>query len=784
MIKAELCKELSENFLGYAEAVNSDRAIPDAKSGLKPVARRILWIMYDTGFTSNKPHKKCAKTVGEVMGRVHPHGDSSIYEAMVRLSQPWVLRYPLVDFHGNWGSMAGDGPAAARYTESRLSKIAEEGMLEGIKKKVVDFQPNYSEDEEEPITLPSLMPNLLVNPNKGIGVSLACSWLPHNLTEVCDAILATLKGEDVSVLPGPDFPTGGTIVNKDELAQAYKTGRGRAIVRGKYKLEERGKKKLIVFYEIPYDVKTEKLLDQINEYCTKEKLEEVNEIRDESGKKGLRIVIEVNSDVNEVKLLNKLFKGTDLQKSCSFNQVALVDKKPVLLNLKEAIQVYINHQIDIIKRAAKTDLDKAKARMHIIEGLLIALEDIDNVIALIKGSESAAAAKENLIKKYSLTEVQAKAILDMKLAKLAKLEKIELEQEKKSLLDLITELEELLQVREKQVLILENQLQKFKEKFGDARRTEITQIATEKEEKEIEQIIPKDVVVIVSKNNTVKKIAKSNFKTQKRNGVGVKTNEDIILSTIKTNTIDHILFFSNKGKMYKTLVDDIPDGTNVSKGTSIATLIPTLENGEVIVAAVSLDRGNDSDNIVFLTKNGLIKKTAIKEYKDFKRKTGVIATKIKDGDAIADIAIASTEDVIITTHKGMAIRINLTDIPYGSRISIGVKGIKLNEGDSALALNIINSNTKYLGVVYSDGIGKKVDISEFPVQKRDGKGILVAKDKSIAGTLSLSKGDLILLSSSSQKGICIAEEEIPLLSRQSSGNILMKNANIMSIARV
>jgi len=702
---------------------------------------------------------------------------------MVRLAQPWVLRYPLIDFHGNWGSIAGDGPAADRYTEARLSKIAEDGMLDGLKKKIVDFQLNYSEDEEEPVTLPSLMPNLLVNPNKGIGVSLACSWLPHNLTEVCDAILATLKGEENITLPGPDFPTGGIIINKDELAQAYKTGKGRAIVRGKYRLEERGRKKLIVFYEIPYEVRTEKLLDQINEYCAKEKLEEVNEIRDESGKKGLRIVIEVDKDVNEVKLLNKLFKGTDLQKSCSFNQVALVNKKPVLLNLKDAIKVYIDHQIDIIKRAATADLEKARMRNHILDGLLIALEDIDNVITLIKGSESAAAAKDSLMKKYNLSEVQAKAILDMKLAKLAKLEKIELEQEKKDLLDLIAELEELLQIKEKQHLVLESQLTKFKNKFGDARKTEITQIAITKEEKEVEQIVPKDVVVVVSKNNTVKKIPKTSFKIQKRNGMGIKTNEDIVLSTISTNTIDHILFFSNKGKMYKTLVDDIPDGTNASKGASVATLVPTLENGEIIVAAVSLDRGNESDNIVFLTKNGLVKKTALKEYKDFKRKTGIIATKIKDGDAIADICIASDQDFFIVTKNGMTIRISLKDIPYSSRISQGIKGIALNENDEAVSLNIITNSVKYLGVVYEDGLGKKVDINEFPVQKRGGKGLLVAKDKFVVGAITLSEDDLVLICST-QKGICISANEIPVLSRQSVGNALIKNGNVISIARV
>ena len=783
MNRADLCNELSNNFLGYAEAVNSDRAIPDAKSGLKPVAKRIMWIMYDTGFTSSKPHKKCAKTVGEVMGRVHPHGDSSIYEAMVRLAQPWVLRYPLVDFHGNWGSIAGDGPAASRYTESRLSKIAEDGMLDGIKKKVVDFQPNYSEDEEEPVTLPSLMPNLLVNPNKGIGVSLACSWLPHNLTEVCDAILATLKGEENVTLPGPDFPTGGVIINKDELAQAYKTGKGRAIVRGKYKLEERGRKKLIVFYEIPYDVRTEKLLDQINEYCTKEKIEEINEIRDESGKKGLRIVLEVDKEVNEVKLLNKLFKGTDLQKSCSFNQVALVDKKPVLLNLKEAIQVYINHQIDIIIRATTADLEKAKAKLHILEGLLKALEDIDNVIALIKGSENAVAAKTKLMIAYSLSEVQAKAILDMKLSKLAKLEKIELENEMSELINTIAELEEILQVKDKQYSILENKLIQFKNAYGDERRTEITQVAAIKEEKEVELIQPKDVVVVVSKNNTVKKIEKSSFRVQKRSGAGVKTNEDIVLTTIPTNTTDYILFFSNKGKMYKVLVDDIADGTNASKGGSIMNVIPSLDNGEIIVAAVSLERGNDTDSLVFLTKNGLIKKTALKEYKDFKRKTGIIATKIKEGDAIVDIVVASDNNMIITSKLGMAIRIDLKEIPFASRTSIGIKGIKLNEGDTAISLNVVEKDTKYIGVVYENGIGKKIDVTEFPCQKRDGKGLVIAKDNIVAGTVSLKDDDLVLISST-QKSICIKEEEIPTLGRPAAGNILIKNGNIKTIARV
>ena len=781
MNKVDLCKELNDNFLRYAEATNSDRAIPDATSGLKPVARRILWMMHDNGFTSSKPHKKCAKTVGEVMGRVHPHGDSSIYEAMVRLSRSWTLRYPLIDFHGNNGNIAGDGAAAPRYTESRLSKIAEDGMLDGLKKKVVDFQPNYSEDEEEPITLPSLMPNLLVNPNRGIGVSLACNWLPHNLTEVCDAILRTLKGEIVDTLPGPDFPTGGIVINKDELASAYKTGKGRAIVRGRYKIEERGRHKLIVFYEIPYDVTTEKLLEQINEYCEKEQIEDINEIRDESGKKGLRIVIEIDKDINEEKIVNKLFKGTDLQKSCSFNQVALIKKIPTLLNLKDCINVYINHQIDIIQREYKFDLEKAKARLHIVEGLLIALEDIDNVIALIKKSKSAAAAKDSLMAKYNLSEIQAKAILDMKLAKLAKLEKIELENEKKELMSLIEKIEFILSSEEEQKNILYDKLNTFKLKYGDARRTDLTQITITKEEKEIETVVPEDVVVVTTENGYIKKVPKASFRTQNRGGKGVKTQADVTKDIIRTNTIDNLLVFSNLGKMYKILVDDIPTGNNTAKGVTINSLIPTMANGEKPVFISSMNRDNDKKYIIFITKNGVVKKSLITEY-DTKKKTGVIAIKLRENDVIADIAFAENEDMIIISKQGMVIRFNSSEVPATTRATMGVKGIALKEGDQVARAVMITNDDKYLGVVYKDGCGKKVDISEFPLQHRGGKGITVAKNE-IADATILNDSDSVLITSVTSS-ICISGQEIPVLSRVAAGNILIKNGNVISMSRI
>lgn len=701
---------------------------------------------------------------------------------MVRLSRPWVLRYPLIDFHGNNGNIAGDGAAAPRYTESRLSKIAEDGMLAGIKKKIVDFQPNYSEDEEEPVTLPSLMPNLLVNPNRGIGVSLACQWQPHNLTEVCDAILETLKGNVVETLPGPDFPTGGVIINKDELATAYKTGKGRAIVRGRYKIEERGRHKLIVFYEIPYDVTTEKLLEQINEYCEKEQIEDINEIRDESGKKGLRIVIEVDKDINEEKIVNKLFKGTDLQKSCSFNQVALVNKVPTLLNLKECINIYINHQIDIIQREYKFDLEKAKIRLHIVEGLLIALEDIDNVIALIKKSESAAAAKESLKVKYSLSEEQAKAILDMKLSKLAKLEKIELETERKELVDLIAEIESILSSEERQKSILYDRLNAFKIKYGDARRTELSQVTITKEEKEIETVIPEDVVVVTTENGYIKKVPKTSFRTQNRGGKGIKTQADITKDVIRTNTVDNLLVFSSFGKLYKVLVDDIPTGNNTAKGVSINSLIPTMDNGEKPVLITSVNRNNPKKYIIFVTKNGMIKKTSLEEYKNFKKKGGIIAIKLKENDAIADIAFAEDEDVVIITKGGYCIRFNSKEVGATGRATVGVKAIKLNDDDEVIRAVLPTSDDKYLGVIYKNGLGKKVDLEEFTVQGRAGKGIIISKNE-IADATLLNDNDSVLITSMTSS-ICISNQDVPTIGRTAAGNTLIKNGNVISMSRI
>ena len=555
----ELVNELSKNFIEYAAAVNGDRAIPDATSGLKPVARRILWGAFDGGYTSSKEYAKCARIVGDVMGKWHPHGDSSIYGALVRLSQPWIMRYPLIDFHGNMGSIAGDGPAAYRYTNARLAKISEEGMLANLKKKNVDYIANYDENDFEPITLPSIFPNLLCNPNSGIGVAMACNWLPHNLKEVAECIEKYIDGKEY-ILPGPDFPTGGIIINKNDIPMIMKTGHGSVKVRGKYNIE--GQK--IIFYEIPYGTSIEGLIAEIGKVCDDKEIEGIDDVRDESGKRGLKIVIECDKGINPETIVMKLFAKTNLQTSISYNQVALVDKTPTELNLEQCIKIYVDHNIKCLIREINFDLEKLASRKEILDGLLIALEDIDNIITKIKASENATAAKELLMKDYKMTENQAKAVLDMKLAKLAKLEKIEIQNEKNEIINKIEELKNLLLNEDKQKTEIKNRLNAIVRKFGDERRTELAQIEVPKEEKEIETVVPVDCVVIMTQNGDIKRIPKSNFKVQKRNGKGVKNLDDALLGVISTNTIDNLMLFTNKGKMYKLLVDNIPEGTNAS----------------------------------------------------------------------------------------------------------------------------------------------------------------------------------------------------------------------------
>ena len=767
--------ELGRNFIEYAVAVNTDRSIPDAKSGLKPVARRILWGSYVGGRTSNKAHVKCARIVGDVMGSLHPHGDSSIYGALVRLAQPWVMRYPLIDFHGSCGNQNGDGAAAMRYTEARLAKITEDGMLAGIKKKNVDFTPTYDDADEEPITLPAVFPNLLCNPNTGIGVAIACNWLPHNLKEVANAIYDYIDGKE-PMLPGPDFPTGGIVINKNDIPNIMRTGHGSIKLRGKYNIE----KNKIVFYEIPYGVTIEDLLANIAEVCNNKEIEGISEIRDESNKKGIRVVIECQKGIEPSSLINKLFAKTKLQISISYNQIALVDKTPVELNLKDCCKIYVDHNIDCLKKELNFDLHKAEDRLHIIEGLLIALEDIDNVIALIKKSSDSTKAKEALIEKYSLSEIQAKSILAMRLSSLAHMEKVELENEKKELVDKIADIKDVLTNHARQLSMIKDNLSAIVNKYGDNRRTELAQISVKPEEKEIAEVIPENVVVTLTQNGLIKKVPTSSFKVQRRGGKGVKSADESIMEMISTNTVDTLMFFTNKGKMYRTIVDNIPTGTNASKGIAINTIV-NLENDERVIAMSSLYRKTNAKYVVFVTKQGLFKKTYIEEYMKTNRNNGIAAIKLKEEDSVVGVTFLDEEDVILITKGGYAIHFETKSINPIGRLTSGVKGIKLSENDEVENILPVHKTTDSIAIIGKNGLGKKMELSDFPLQGRGGKGIIIYKGADIVGSEMIADEDNLLLVG--DKTLCISTKDIPMLGKTAVGNILIKG-NVSKVVKL
>ena len=768
--------ELGTNFIEYAVAVNTDRAIPDATSGLKPVARRIIYGAHATGRTSAKPHVKCAKIVGDVMGTYHPHGDSSIYGALVRLAQPWVMRYPLIDFHGNMGNVGGDGPASSRYTEARLAKISEDGLLQGIKKHNVTFMPTYDETDIEPETLPAIFPNLLCNPNTGIGVAMACNWAPHNLGEVANAIYSYMDGAE-PMLPGPDFPTGGLIINKDDIPNIMRTGHGSVKVRGKYIVEKNN----IVFYEIPYGVSTETLLADIGKLADAKDIEGIDNLRDESNKKGMRLVIECDKAYNPDAVAQQLFAKTDLQSSFAYNQVALIDKTPTELNLQKCCEIYVKHNIECLKREVQFDLDKAEERRHIVDGLLRALEDIDNIIVLIKKSASANAAKDALIAQYQFSEAQAKAIVDMKLGKLAGLEKVELQNEFAELCNAIEEMKIILQDEQHQKDTIRARLADLVKKYGDARRTELAQIDLPKAEKEIEAVVAEDCVVIMTQTGVIKRVPTASFKPQNRAGKGTKTEDSAILDMISTNTIDTLMVFTDKGKMYRLLVDKIPAGTNASKGVGIGSLI-NLEPTERVVAFTSLYRKSNAEFVIFVTKNGLFKKTRLEEYMNTKRSTGIAAINIKEGDSIANVTFANEEDFIIITKQGMSIHFETKEIAPIGRVTAGVKSIKLGEGDEVLIGLPIKHKTDMLATFSTNGTARKTSLEEFPCQGRGGKGLKVGSGE-LAGAALVSNDDNLLIVGKPNT-ICISAVDIPALGRSSLGNIMIKNSTIKSVIKL
>ena len=788
VISTPIINEVEQSFLDYSLSVITDRAIPSAEDGLKPVARRILWDMFDNGYLNNKKVVKCAQPVGDTMARFHPHGDASIYGALCWLSQPWNMRYPLIAFHGNNGSRDGDEPAAYRYTECKLSKMGEE-MLADIKKDTVDWQLAYTDVENEPVYLPGRIPNLIVNGTSGIAVAMACSFAPHNLNEVMDAIIHVTSNPDcdakdiLNFISGPDFPTGGLIINKDELPGAYLTGKGRARIRGEYTVESDKKGDKIVFTSIPYKVSKEELVISIDKLCEEGKIEGIVAIRDESNRTGVRFVIEVAKGVSTEPIIAKLFKLTRLEETYSFNQVALVDKKPQLLNMKQLLEIYIKHQEDVLLRKSKFEANKIENRIHILDGLLKALEDIDNVIKLIKSSESAAAAKTAIMSEYNLTEVQAKAILDMKLAKLAKLEKVEIEKEKA---DLEAELSKLKAIIQNPIPELINIFNEIKNKYGDARRTSITQVAITKEEKEIEFVEPEKCVVVMTDGGLVKRIPSSSFRTQKRNGKGVKTQDDITQAVIRTNTIDSLMIFSNKGKMYRLLVNDVPVGTNVSKGQSVKSLV-NMDINEEPAVIYSIYRDTDAAYVLFITKNGLAKKTSLEEYIKTKKKTGLNAINIKEDDDLAVVSLIKDEQLILVTAKGMCIKFDSKEIGPTSRNTAGIKGITLADGDYIVSAIPVRNATDKLAVFATNGAAKRIDLSEIPLQKRAGKGLACYKPTDATGEVSaatlVEDGDSVLILGD-KSSICIEASEIPVLGRASIGNQIIKNSKVLSVSKV
>ena len=774
----DITKELGQNFLDFSYEANCQRAFADARDGLKPGQRACLWEMFTKGYSSNKPHVKSAKISGGVIASWWPHGDTAIYETFARMSQPWINNIPEVDWHGANGSIQISGePAASRYTEARLAKVTEEGMLAGIKKHNVPMIFNFSEDEEWPQVFPALLPRLMINGCQGIGSTIANVWLPHSLSDVARIINNYLSTGEIDYDDiAPSFPTGGIIINKNDLPAIYKTGKGKVVLRGKAEI----KGKNILITEIPYQIYVEPFITQIKELIEKDEITGISNIINKSDKK--RLLIEIECDEAPASVLTKLYRKSNLQKSYSANQFALVGKTPELLNLKQYLDIYLQHNYDCIKREYEFDLDKAKDRLEIVEGLIKALEDIDNIIALIKASESAAAACQNLIKKYDFTERQAKAIVDMKLGRLAHLEKIELNQEKKELTSTIAKCEEIIRSVDKQREIYLNRFNALVKKYGkEERKTELTQINIKPEEKEIAEVIPVDVVVVTTESGLIKKVPVSNFRVQRKGGKGVKSVDDIIMSTIKTNTIDYMMFFTDNGKMYRTVVDNIPDGTNTTKGVPISSLIQLDEN-EKIIAVTSLHRQSLPKFAIFITKEGMLKKTYLSEYMSTKRNAGIAAIKLRENDSVASVSFQDDEDMIIITKKGMNIRFNTKDIGAVGRVTLGVKSIKLNENDKVLTALPVHKDTDSIGIFTTDGYGKKIPVIDFVSQARGGKGTILSK-KEIAGAAMISDEDNILLTGVNTS-ICISAKEVPSLGKGADGNIMTKSNRITSIAKV
>lgn len=776
-------KELSQNFLDFSYEANCQRAFADARDGLKPGQRACLWEMYSKGYTSNKPHVKSAKISGGTTASWWPHGTSAIYDTFARMSQPWINNIPEIDWHGANGSIQISGePAADRYTEARLAKSTEEGMFFGLNKNNVPMKLNFSEDAEWPVVLPAIYPRLMINGCQGIGSTIANVWLPHNCNELMSIITEYITTGNLNYNSlAPDFPTGGIIVNKNELKPIYEIGKGKVILRAKTSIEDNK----ILITEVPYQVYIEPLIEDIKKLIIDGKITGISDVINKSDRK--RLLIEIECEESPKRVLDNLFKLTDLQKSYSANQYALVGKTPELLTLKSYLDVYIKHNLDCILKENQFDYNKAQKRKEIVEGLLKALEDIDNIINVIKKSDSSANAVLNLQSQYNFTENQAKAIVDMKLGRLAKLESIELNKEKAELEEKIVNTLNIINNVDKRKEIFISRLQNFTKKYGIARRTELTQISEPKDsEKEIANVEPEKCIVVLTESGYIKRMPTASFRAQRRNTKGVKTQDDITSMTIRTNTIDNLMIFSTKGKMYRLLVDDIPVGNNTTKGTAIKSLVE-MEADEQPTVIYSIYRDTDAKFVVFITKNGIIKKTTLDEYLKTKKKSGIAAITLKENDELVSVFLAKDEDVIIATKDGYCIRIDSKTITPSGRITMGLKGITLRTNDYVIGAVAIRHITDNLALFSENGLGKRINLSELPTQLRGGKGLMCYKSSDTSGNLNniaLIEDSDNLLISGNKTNLCISASEIPLLSRNSLGNIIIKGSKILSVSKV
>lgn len=797
VLPIEIAEEMKKSYIDYSMSVIAGRALPDVRDGLKPVHRRILYSISELNLTPDKPHRKSARIVGDVLGKYHPHGDSAVYLAMVRMAQDFSTRALLVDGHGNFGSVDGDSPAAMRYTEARMSKLSLE-LLRDIDKETVDFVNNFDESLKEPSVLPARYPNLLVNGSNGIAVGMATSIPPHNLGEVIDATVHLIDNPECTVedlipyVQGPDFPTAAIIMGKENISEAYRTGRGKVKVRARAVIEERANdRQQIVVTEIPYQVNKAKLVERIAELVKEKKLEGISDLRDESNRNGMRIVIELKRDANANIVLNNLYKHSQMEDTFSIIMLALVNGEPKVLNLKQILYHYIQHQRNVVTRRTKFELNKAEARAHILEGLIIALDNIDEVIKLIRSSKTGQEAKAGLMERFKLSDIQAQAILDMRLQRLTGLERDKIDAEFEELLKTINRLKEILADETLLLQIIKDEMTEIKNKYSDERRTEIVHAEGEIDMRDL--IDDEEIAITLTHFGYIKRLPADTYRSQKRGGRGISAittrDEDFVKQLVTTTTHSRLLIFTNRGRVFKLDAYEIPEGKRQAKGTAIVNLLQ-LGPGEKIATLIPIEGDDDSKYLLFATKNGIVKKTKRDEFKNI-NKSGLIAIGLRDSDELIGVKITDgNQDVLLVTENAMSIRFNENDIRHMGRTAMGVKGITLSKNDIVVSMNICSEGTDVL-VVSQYGFGKRTDIDEYRSQIRSGKGIktynITEKTGTIVGAEMVNEDDEIMIINSNGVLIRLKVNEISLFGRVTSGVKLIRTneeVNVVSIAKI